>query len=194
MPPKYKPGGKAFPVRGKPRALPPQVPSSIPSSSSSASSATSTASGLDLEAENQFELELCWCIQQLQIELASGKLPEKQMHDMDKIVNILKSNSAPIVKKRQVMRNTFGNYREKMAQDEKKFRKQVSNVKFTNSTDAEMKSVFLRKASAVDKVSTEHDEGTVVYPEKTPKLQIKGLSSVDSTESSFKFNFKAPEV
>lgn len=37
-------------------------------------------SGLQLtpEAEQQFELELCWCIQQLQIALKNGKLNSKQ--------------------------------------------------------------------------------------------------------------------
>lgn len=33
---------------------------------------------LSPEAQQQFELELCWCIQQLQIALKSGKLSSKQ--------------------------------------------------------------------------------------------------------------------
>lgn len=33
---------------------------------------------LSQEAQQQFELELCWCIQQLQIAIKSGKLNAKQ--------------------------------------------------------------------------------------------------------------------
>lgn len=39
---------------------------------------TLTESTLSPELTQQFELELCWCIQQLQIALKSGKLNEKQ--------------------------------------------------------------------------------------------------------------------
>ena len=37
-----------------------------------------------------------------------------------KILKILRNPSAPMVKKRQAMRNTFGDYRKKMAEEEKK--------------------------------------------------------------------------
>lgn len=32
----------------------------------------------DVDIQRQFEVELCWCIQQLQIALSSGKLNSKQ--------------------------------------------------------------------------------------------------------------------
>jgi hypothetical protein len=39
---------------------------------------------------------------------------------------ILKSKNAPVIKKRQVMRSSFGEYRTKMAEEEKKLSKGLS--------------------------------------------------------------------
>ena len=37
-----------------------------------------------------------------------------------KVLKILRSDKAPLVKKRQAMRNTFGDYRQKIKEEEKK--------------------------------------------------------------------------
>lgn len=42
--------------------------------------------------------------------------------DADKTLRSLKSNSQPMVKKRQLMQSAFGDYRKKMADEEKKLR------------------------------------------------------------------------
>lgn len=44
-----------------------------------------------------------------------------------KSLNTLMSNTAPIVKKRQVMRLSFGDYRTKMLEDEKKVKSTLFN-------------------------------------------------------------------
>lgn len=106
-----------------------------------------TASGLSPEAEDQFELELCWCIQELQEGLSKVNLQEKQVLSMKKNLNILKSQNASLIKKRQLMRNLFGDYRLKMSEDLKKFDKSASSVKFTKTKVIEEKSKFLKKAS-----------------------------------------------
>lgn len=97
---------------------------------------------LSPEAAQQFELELCWCIQQVQSALKSGKLNAKQskiydsniyympcisfiiflVQDHTKALNVLMSNSTSLVRKRQVMRLSFGDYRAKMAEQEKKLK------------------------------------------------------------------------
>lgn len=87
----------------------------------------------------RFEVELYWCIQQMQSALNSGKLSEKQgkgklktfriygdsktVQDHRKALNTLMSHSAPVIKKRQVMRLSFGDYRAKMAEEDKKITK-----------------------------------------------------------------------
>lgn len=98
----------------------------------------------DSEADRQLELELCWCIQTLETSLDTGKLNAKQgkillnfnytfsvlliaqyleiAQDTDKTIKLLKSSTQPIIKKRQIMRASFGDYRAKMAEEEKKLR------------------------------------------------------------------------
>nr|CAD7569454.1 unnamed protein product [Timema californicum] len=78
---------------------------------------------LSNEAAQQVEKELCWCILQLQTSLILHKMTPKQAQDISHTINILKSPTAPLVKKRQIMRNTFGDYRAKMAEEENQFRK-----------------------------------------------------------------------
>lgn len=48
-------------------------------------------------------------------------------HDHQKALNVLMSHSTPLVRKRQVMRLSFGDYRTKMAEEERK----LSKGKFT---------------------------------------------------------------
>lgn len=46
-----------------------------------------TTSILSPELEQQFEVELCWCIQQLQIALSSGKLNNKQGNNLYRLLS-----------------------------------------------------------------------------------------------------------
>lgn len=102
---------------------------------------------LNEEEEDQFELELYWCIKQLQAGLLEEKLQEKQVYNMTKSLNVLKSANSSFIKKRQVMRNTFGDYRLQMAEEEKKFSKKTSFAKFIPvNKKLEKKSVSIRKA------------------------------------------------
>ncbi|KAK9294785.1 hypothetical protein QLX08_010721 [Tetragonisca angustula] len=148
------------------------------------STAAETSSGLSQEAEDQFELELCWCIQQLEMCLATGKLSEKQTHDLTKNINVLKSNTAPLVKKRQIMRNTLGNYREKMAVDEQKHGKAACSIKFTPPSSQNKKYLFLRKAASTGKGKGE--EG------KHSNSSEKSVDT-DDVQNIFKFNFHIKE-
>ncbi|CAH1968872.1 unnamed protein product [Acanthoscelides obtectus] len=102
------------------------------------------SSAMTSEQEQQFQVELCWCIQQLQIALQSGKLNNKQVKDHTNALNTLMNNSAPLIKKRQIMRLSFGDYRAKMALEEKKSKNQmVINVK---PAIPSKKSTFFKKS------------------------------------------------
>ncbi|XP_066584581.1 UPF0488 protein CG14286 [Prorops nasuta] len=115
-----------------------------------------TASGLSSKAEDQFELELCWCIQQLELTLSNGKLKERQLMDLSKSIRTLKSNSASLIRKRQIMRNTLGDYRQLMALDEKNLGKMISQIKFI-SAPKNNKSVFLKKSVSQTKQPPNND-------------------------------------
>ncbi|CAB3232561.1 unnamed protein product [Arctia plantaginis] len=80
--------------------------------------------GIDPEESlRQFQLELCWCIQQLERSLNEKKGTEKQLQEAWKVLTVLKNNNQPMIRKRQLMRTHFGDYRAKMAAEEKKLAK-----------------------------------------------------------------------
>ncbi|XP_031616722.1 UPF0488 protein C8orf33 homolog [Contarinia nasturtii] len=104
------------------------------------------------QAVEQFELELYWCIQTLENSLSSGKLNAKQAQDAEKTLKLLKGNNQPIVKKRQLMSCTFGDYRKKMADEEKKLRVGNTSIQFvepsTKDQSTSNKSHFVKKSFA----------------------------------------------
>ncbi|XP_067128640.1 UPF0488 protein CG14286 [Centruroides vittatus] len=118
----------------------------------------------DQDTTTDFETELLWCIEQLQISLSSDKLNSRQTEDSKKMLKILRNSKAPLVKKRQVMRQAFGDYRSKMKNEEKQFKLDKSKMKISMCKD-ELGSKFLRK-------------------------HIK--KSEEETSSYFKFNFPSP--
>lgn len=149
---------------------------------------TSSASGLAPEVEDRFELELCWCIQQLEASLATGKLQEKQAQELGKQIHSLKSNTASLIKKRQIMRKTLGDYREKMVEDEQKFNKTASAVKFTNSTSANKKSIFIKKAAG----RGTQDFNRQMDDHRTQNMlqsTEQAVSDSNRTDTPFRFNF-----
>ncbi|XP_017770209.1 PREDICTED: UPF0488 protein CG14286 [Nicrophorus vespilloides] len=178
------------PKRAPPKAKPPKIVDS--------SAEDGNSDVLDSEMVNQFQLELCWCIQNLQQALASGKLSSKQVQDHTKALNTLMNNAAPLVKRRQVMRLSFGDYRKKMAEDAKKFNKVKGNITLkaaTPSTD----SMFLKKSAKPETKSSNltSDLSNLKLEVDNEKVETK---SNDKTEFSFKpsnnsfqFNFNIEE-
>lgn len=96
----------------------------------------------DRDIFRQFELELAWCIQTMESSLNGGKLNPNQgllarivilayiylhfcmisVRETTQNLNILKSSNQPMIRKRQIMRLSFGDYRAKMAEEEKRLR------------------------------------------------------------------------
>ncbi|CAB3247069.1 unnamed protein product [Arctia plantaginis] len=103
--------------------------------------------GIDPEESlRQFQLELCWCIQQLERSLNEKKGTEKQLQEAWKVLTVLKNNNQPMIRKRQLMRTHFGDYRAKMAAEEKKLAKMASKIKISDVPD-KPKATFLRKSA-----------------------------------------------
>ncbi|XP_076644998.1 UPF0488 protein CG14286 [Halictus rubicundus] len=182
MPPKPKPGSKKSTVPKKSTG----PPKATNSASGSGSKSAETASGLTQEAEDQFELELCWCIQQLETCLTAGKLSDKQAQDMTKCLNVLKSNMAPLVKKRQVMRNALGNYREKMALEEQKHGKTACSMNFVSAAKQKEKYVFVKKAACKSTNEKQELDSDNVSAKTNDH-------SVNNVETAFRFNFTIKE-
>ncbi|KAK0078597.1 hypothetical protein PV325_002315 [Microctonus aethiopoides] len=194
MGPKFKPGGKRFPPKSTSKSLPPQ----ISNLSSTSTDNSSTSSGLDQEAENKFELELCWCIQQLELGINNGNFSEKQMKGTQKSLDLLKNNNTSLIHKRQIMRTTFGDYRMKMLQEEKKHSKSVSTVKFAKPKSIGNKSIFIRKAqstvSNIDQpANDQHRDTKIVNSNGTTVPKLSSLFDKNTSIEPFTFNFNQPD-
>ncbi|CAG9864472.1 unnamed protein product [Phyllotreta striolata] len=148
------------------------------------------------EASNQeqFEIELYWCIHQLQKALSLGKLNNKQVQDHTKALNVLMSNTAPVIKKRQVMRLSFGDYREKMAAEEKKASKNAAKMNMKSAV-ANKKTVFLKKSLFTSSVDNDFKFDFNIE-EKMEDIAVtdtpKSTNKVNFTKSdnTFMFNFQ----
>ncbi|XP_011177176.2 UPF0488 protein CG14286 [Zeugodacus cucurbitae] len=158
------------------------------------------------ENEAQIELELCWCVQQLENALNSGKLSQKIADDTVKNIKVLKSSTAPLVKKRQVMKAALGDYRAKMKEEEKKMALAAKQIKFTQTIEANKKSSFLKKAAIVQTgkefrfnfptpnstdvtESADNVTSTDIKNEPTPVIG----KDLNLTGGGFKFNFIVDE-
>ncbi|XP_023945524.1 UPF0488 protein CG14286 [Bicyclus anynana] len=105
-----------------------------------------TDGGNPEDSIRDFQLQLCWCIQQLEKTLADKKGNEKQLQEAWKVLTVLKNNNQPMIRKRQLMRTHFGDYRAKMAAEEKKLAKMASKIKISESP-VQPKATFLRKSA-----------------------------------------------
>ncbi|XP_071963123.1 uncharacterized protein [Antedon mediterranea] len=146
-----------------------------------------------------FQRELCWCIQQLEHGLASAKPTSKQAKDAEKLVRTLKSHKAPMVKKRQVMRMTFGDYRKKMMAEKTKHEKKKSQPTLTPvASDQQSLSTFYRHASRCHPQDSEHQMETNSEVnekkdwEKDVSLQKleEEVEGISNDQETFKFNFE----
>ncbi|XP_067006199.1 UPF0488 protein CG14286 [Anabrus simplex] len=142
------------------------------------------------EADQQFELELYWCIQQLENTLVTKKMNPKQAQDVTQSLKVLKSQKAPLVKKRQLMRMTFGDYRAKMLEEQKKFSKAYHRAEISIASPNK-NSRYLRKKSAFVKVrSIRNNEG-----EEEPHIEANQRDfAYNPSDNSFRFNFSDTET
>ncbi|KAK5640577.1 hypothetical protein RI129_011388 [Pyrocoelia pectoralis] len=145
---------------------------------------------LSEEAVESFEVELCWCINQLRTALRLGKLNPKQIQDHTKTLNTLMSRTAPLIKKRQVMRISFGDYRKKMAEEEKRVSKANQHIKLAPRKPS-VKSTFIKKAGKDFKFNFDISETSEMSEDKEPASTVDKLEDfrLISTDNSFKFNF-----
>ncbi|NWH69185.1 CH033 protein, partial [Geococcyx californianus] len=66
------------------------------------------------QSDDQLRKEVDWCVEQLELGLKTQKSTPKQAEEALRAIKTLRNDKAPLVKKRQVMRAVFGDYRKKM--------------------------------------------------------------------------------
>ncbi|XP_032053807.1 UPF0488 protein C8orf33 homolog [Aythya fuligula] len=69
------------------------------------------------QSDDRLWKEVDWCAEQLELGLKTQKSTPKQAEEALRAIKTLRNDKAPLVKKRQVMRTLFGDYRKKMEEE-----------------------------------------------------------------------------
>ncbi|XP_077595785.1 UPF0488 protein C8orf33 homolog [Stigmatopora nigra] len=134
----------------------------------------------ELSSEEQFQRQLDWCIEQLELGMKLQKATPKQREDAAHALKTLRSSKAPLVKKRQVMRATAGDYRKKMEQEKNKQFKLIKS---------ELTSAQVRVKSASPQKSLFHRRAEV-KPMQSEAQKTENATFVFTTSNEeFRFNF-----
>ncbi|CAG9790078.1 unnamed protein product [Diatraea saccharalis] len=134
------------------------------------------------ESIRKFQLELCWCIQQLERSINDTKGNEKQLQEAWKVLTVLKSNNQPVIRKRQLMRTHFGDYRAKMAAEEKKLAKMTRKIKIAEVPD-KPKATFLRKSAFLSTGDNAFRFNFNLAPEEVDNNQFHTDSNIPNEEN-----------
>ncbi|XP_067659305.1 UPF0488 protein CG14286-like [Haliotis asinina] len=163
----------------------------------------------DEPMEVRFEREVAWCKEQLFLKLHHVKLDSKQGFDLARAMKILDSDKAPMIKKRQAMRTTLGDYRKKMKDDEKKQAAAAKKVVLKPADESQTKLSKCLKlsssqqqqkmgdiSSCVDKKLTDlsladhKDESSGDSDEKSQNLDSQSDTfKFEKSDNKFRFNF-----
>ena len=94
-------------------------PSGLSTTDVSFNPKSSTVSGasVSVELQSSFEQELQWCIAQLELGLLRTDATKSQKQEKDKFIRTLRSQKTPLPRKRQVMKNLFGDYRTRILRE-----------------------------------------------------------------------------
>ncbi|XP_048723996.1 UPF0488 protein C8orf33 homolog isoform X3 [Caretta caretta] len=127
--------------------------------------------------QGTFQDELEWCILQLETGLLHLNPTPKQAEETRHVLKILRSRKAAFVKKRQVMNHVFGDYRLKMAEEQKRTEK------------AAMKpgKVQIQQGKAPA-------SGSMVYRKRSGQTSETATNWFTPSDNSFQFSFALPEM
>ncbi|NXM67057.1 CH033 protein, partial [Serilophus lunatus] len=151
---------------------------------------TSNQDEKTFQSDEQLQKELDWCVQQLELGLKTQKPTPKQAEEALRAIRTLRSDKAPLVKKRQLMRAMFGDYRKKMQEElcrELKLMETAAKsariVEVKGST-RKKNGQFIRKCSGACRES----QGSAGSPSESPRTLYTGLFN-STTSKEFRFNF-----
>ncbi|XP_039630519.1 UPF0488 protein C8orf33 homolog [Polypterus senegalus] len=142
---------------------------------------------VQLNSTEQLSRELDWCIEQLELGLKTQKSTAKQVEEATRALKTLHSNKAPLVKKRQVMRNMLGDYRKKMDDErQKQLRIMQAAAKSTQIT-----AVSKQKNSQVFCTMAQRKRVTGTNKSLEPEAQNPSTQTFVFTpvQEEFRFNF-----
>ncbi|XP_039347501.1 uncharacterized protein LOC120373303 [Mauremys reevesii] len=127
--------------------------------------------------QGTFQDELEWCILQLETGLLCLNPTPKQAEETQHILKVLRSHKAAFVKKRQVMNRVFGDYRLKMAEEQKRTEKAA-----------------MKPGKAQIQQGNVQASGSVVYRKRSGQTSVSTTNWFTSSDNSFRFSFALPEM
>ncbi|KAM9222616.1 UPF0488 protein C8orf33 homolog [Leptosomus discolor] len=143
------------------------------------------------QSDEQLWKEVDWCVEQLELGLKTQKPTPKQVEEALRAIKTLRSDKAPLVKKRQLMRAMFGDYRKKMEEEwRKELKLMETDVKSARVVEVKRsirnKSCkFIRKHSGACRKS----QGSAGSPSESPGTLNTGLFKFKTSQEEFRFNF-----
>ncbi|NXY90875.1 CH033 protein, partial [Alcedo cyanopectus] len=139
------------------------------------------------QSGEQLWKELCWCVEQLELGLKTQKATPKQAEEALRAIKILRSDKAPLVRKRQLMRAMFGDYRKKMEEELCKELK-LMEAAVKSARIVEVKRSFCNKRCQFIRKSRKK-QSLAESPSETPRTLNSGLLKSMASQEEFRFNF-----
>ncbi|XP_030906269.2 UPF0488 protein C8orf33 homolog isoform X1 [Melopsittacus undulatus] len=143
------------------------------------------------QSGNQLWKEVDWCVEQLELGLKTQKSTPKQVDEALRAIKTLRSEKAPLVKKRQLMRTMFGDYRKKMEEELcKELKLMEAAVKSAKVVEVKRnickkKGQFIRKCSEACRKS----QDSAGCLSGSPRTLNKGPFKFTPSQEEFRFNF-----
>ena len=132
-----------------------------------------------------FEQELNWCIGQLELGLLRPNATKRQKEDNERHIKILSSSKTHLPRKRQIMKNLFGDYRAKM-------KTQPLPDRFQSVRKPEISSVEKKTMEATGvfyKLSQAHKSKRTELTSANPK-SLRTTTGFGLGRNEFQFNFQ----
>ncbi|NXR53859.1 CH033 protein, partial [Hippolais icterina] len=138
------------------------------------------------QSDEQLWKEVDWCVNQLELGLKTQKPTAKQAEEALRAIRTLRSDKAPLVKKRQLMRAMFGDYRQKMQEELCRELKLMETAAKSARImkGSKMNGQFIRKCLGACRKS----QGAAEAPSESHRTLNTGLFNF-TTPQEFHFNF-----
>ncbi|XP_030340055.1 uncharacterized protein LOC115607205 isoform X2 [Strigops habroptila] len=143
------------------------------------------------QSGDQLWKEVDWCVEQLELGLKTQKSTPKQVEEALRAIKTLRNDKAPLVKKRQLMRVMFGDYRKKMEEELcKELKLMEAAVKSARVVEVKgsirkKKGQFIRKCSGASRKS----QGSAGSLSESPGTHNTGPFKFTPSQEEFRFNF-----
>ncbi|CAF1347123.1 unnamed protein product [Adineta steineri] len=106
-------------------------------------SATALPIVTDPEMAERFERELAWCVGQLECMMRSSSMKDKD--PPRSALQTLTNPKTPFIRKRQMMQQLFGDYRQKMHDEDIARQKRHNQIRANTNSEIPLASRFVRR-------------------------------------------------